>query len=207
MSNTEKINIGEDDINQHNIKEQNNIKKIVIIDEPLKNKNKNKNIKRINCEKETKLRVETKTWGLNEDELSYQTQLHIIHNILDTTLEKDKYVAMFLAHIKNKIGGYKQQDILKKKLNEQQLVKFKEVVELLTNCEMKCHYCSEQMFILYEKVREKKQWTLDRINNDIGHNNGNLVVACLECNLKRRRTNKDAFMFTKNMVIVREGLI
>ena len=43
--------------------------------------------------------------------------------------------------------------------------------------------------------------------NDIGHNNGNLVVACLECNLKRRRTNKDAFMFTKNMVIVREGLI
>jgi hypothetical protein len=196
MSNTEEDNI-----------DQNNIKKIVIIDEPLKNKNKNKNIKRINCEKETKLRVETKTWGLNEDELSYQTQLHIIHNILDTTLEKDKYVAMFLAHIKNKIGGYKQQDILKKKLNEQQLVKFKEVVELLTNCEMKCHYCSEQMFILYEKVREKKQWTLDRINNDIGHNNGNLVVACLECNLKRRRTNKDAFMFTKNMVIVREGLI
>ena len=199
MSNIEKINIGEDDIIQHNIK------KIVIIDEPLKNKNKN--IKRINCEKETKLRVETKTWGLNEDELSYQTQLHIIHNLLDTTLEKDKYVAMFLAHIKNKICGYKQQDILKKKLNEQQLVKFKEVVELLTNCEMKCHYCSEQMFILYEKVREKKQWTLDRINNDIGHNNGNLVVACLECNLKRRRTNKDAFMFTKNMVIVREGLI
>ena len=207
MSNIEKINIGEDDIIQNNIKEQNNIKKIVIIDEPLKNKNKNKNIKRINCEKETKLRVETKTWGLNEDELSYQTQLHIIHNLLDTTLEKDKYVAMFLAHIKNKICGYKQQDILKKKLNEQRLVKFKEVVELLTNCEMKCHYCSEQMFILYEKVREKKQWTLDRINNDIGHNNGNLVVACLECNLKRRRTNKDAFMFTKNMVIVREGLI
>ena len=122
------INIGEDDINKTNIK------KIVIIDEPLKNKNKNKNIKRINCEKETKLRVETKTWGLNEDELSYQTQLHIIHNLLDTTLEKDKYVAMFLAHIKNKICGYKQQDILKKKLNEQQLVKFKEVIELLTKC-------------------------------------------------------------------------
>ncbi len=57
-----------------------------------------------------------------------------------------------------------------------------------------------------KKFAKKKQWTLDRINNDIGHNNGNLVVACLECNLKRRRTNKDAFMFTKNMVIVREGI-
>ena len=45
MSNIEKINIGEDDINQNNIKEQNNIKKIVIIDEPLKHQNKNKNEK------------------------------------------------------------------------------------------------------------------------------------------------------------------
>jgi hypothetical protein len=26
-----------------------------------------------------------------------------------------------------------------------------------------------------------------------------------DCNLKRRRTNKDAFMFTKNMVIIKEG--
>ena len=37
MSNIEKINIGEDAIIQNNIKEQNNIKKIVIIDETLKN--------------------------------------------------------------------------------------------------------------------------------------------------------------------------
>ena len=50
-----------------------------------------------------------------------------------------------------------------------------------------------------------KQWSLDRINNDIGHNSGNLLIACLECNLKRRRTNKDAFMFTKNMVIIKEN--
>jgi hypothetical protein len=51
-----------------------------------------------------------------------------------------------------------------------------------------------------------KQWTLDRIDNDIGHNKNNLVIACLECNLKRKRTNKDKFMFTKNMKIIREGI-
>jgi hypothetical protein len=70
---------------------------------------------------------------------------------------------------------------------------------------MKCCYCSSEVYILYERVREMKQWSLDRINNDIGHNIGNLVIACLECNLKRRRTNKDKFMFTKNMVIIKEG--
>ena len=185
----------------------NDIKKIVIIDTILQNKH----IKKINCIKEKKMRVETKTWGLNENELSHQTQLNMLFNKLDKLdkvekVEKDKYMSMLISHIKTKICSYKQQDIFKKKLNEEQFVTFEEVVELLKICGLTCHYCSEHVFILYEKVRETKQWSLDRINNDIGHNSGNLVIACLECNLKRRRTNKDAFMFTKNMVIVREGI-
>jgi hypothetical protein len=89
-------------------------------------------------------------------------------------------------------------------LDENLLVDFEEVLRLLVTCEMKCCYCSQNVYILYEKVRESKQWSLDRINNDIGHNKDNLLIACLECNLKRRRTNKDAFMFTKNMVIIKE---
>ncbi len=48
-----------------------------------------------------------------------------------------------------------------------------------------------------------KQWSLDRINNDIGHNSGNLLIACLECNLKRRRINCDNFNFTQNMKIIK----
>jgi HrpA-like RNA helicase len=179
----------------------NTIKKIVIIDSILQNKH----IKKINCIKEKKMRVETKTWGLNETELSHQTQLNMLSNKLDK-VEKDKYMSLLISHIKSKICSYKQQDIVKKKLDEKQLVTFEEVVELLKKCGLTCHYCSDHVFILYEKVREMKQWSLDRINNDIGHNNGNLVIACLECNLKRRRTNKDAFMFTKNMVIVRESI-
>jgi len=205
--------------NTTNYINDNDTKKIVIIDTILQNKH----IKKINCIKEKKMRVETKTWGLNENELSHQTQLNMLFNKLDKLdkvekvekvdkldkvekVEKDKYMSMLISHIKTKICSYKQQDIVKKKLNEEQFVTFEEVVELLKICGLTCHYCSEHVFILYEKVRETKQWSLDRINNDIGHNGGNLVIACLECNLKRRRTNKDAFMFTKNMVIVREGI-
>ena len=194
----------ENTTNDLNDNDTNDTKKIVIIDTILQNKH----IKKINCIKEKKMRVETKTWGLNENELSHQTQLNMLFNKLDKVekVEKDKYMSMLISHIKTKICSYKQQDIVKKKLNEEQFVTFEEVVELLKICGLTCHYCSEHVFILYEKVRETKQWSLDRINNDIGHNGGNLVIACLECNLKRRRTNKDAFMFTKNMVIVREGI-
>jgi len=183
-----------------------NIKKILIIEDQQKNKCQQNKIKKINCEKEKKFRVETKTWGLNEDELSYERQLSIL--MCDDFIvnnNKDKYILKLRSHIKTKLCSYKQQDIIKKKLNENKFVSFEETVDLLKKYNLKCCYCSEDVYILYERVREMKQWSLDRINNDIGHNSGNLVIACLECNLKRRRTNKDAFMFTKNMIIIKEN--
>ncbi len=177
------------------------IKNIVLEDSYIK-----KQIKNINCEKEKKMRVETKIWGLNEEELTHQLQLEFL--LSDNFIEnnnKDKYISKLTTHIKNKLYNYKQQDIIKKKFNEKEFVSFEETTELLKKCSMKCCYCSSDVYILYERVREMKQWSLDRINNDIGHNIGNLLIACLECNLKRRRTNKDKFMFTKNMVIIKEG--
>jgi hypothetical protein len=56
-----------------------NIKKI-IIEKPQKNKLRQNEIKKINCEKEIKMRVETKTWGLNDNDLSHETQLNILIN-------------------------------------------------------------------------------------------------------------------------------
>ena len=53
----------------------------------------------------------------------------------------------------------------------------------------------------YKYVKDLKQWTLDRINNNLEHSNENTVVACLKCNLERRRINKLAFEFTKNLHI------
>ena len=171
-------------------------KKIILLSAD-KNEQTKKNIK---CEKERRMRVETATWGLGETELSHETQLNVLINIES---ERNTYVSRIKTHIKHKLGSYKQQDITKKKYDISKFVSFNETIRLLVECGLKCCYCSNEVYILYEHVRENKQWTLDRVNNDIGHNDGNLVISCLECNLKRRRTNKDAFMFTKNMVIIK----
>ena len=151
------------------------------------------------------MRVETQTWSVTEAELERGAQLNILTKELKE--KNPQFSALCLGHIKAKIAGYKQQDILKKRLNVEEFVKLDEVLNLLVKSELRCCYCSEDVYILYERVREMKQWSLDRIDNTIGHNTNNLIIACLECNLKRRRTNKDAFLFTKNMVITREGAV
>lgn len=188
--------------------EESEVKKIII---NLDNKNENNKMKKISYQKEKKMRVETQTWGLNENDLSCDKQREILLSIKENKTDakaknKCKYSSLFASHIKTKLSSYKQQDVLKKKYNDHEFIRFQDTVNLLCDSNLKCHYCSCDVYILYEVVREEKQWSLDRINNDIGHNKGNLVIACLECNLKRRRTNKDSFMFTKNLVITREGL-
>lgn len=186
-------------------------KNIIIID---KVKAPNKLTKRLKCEKEKKMRVETKTWGLIEEDLSHSCQLESLTMLKEIGLndknksfrtndyiKTNKYIPIILTHLKNKLYNYKQQDLIKKRFESKEFVSLNETIELIKSCDLKCHYCSDEVYILYQLVRERKQWTLDRINNDLGHNSKNVVIACLQCNLKRRRTNKDAFMFTKNLII------
>ena len=55
--------------------------------------------------------------------------------------------------------------------------------------------------VLYKNVREPLQWTLERIDNDYGHNHDNVTIACLECNLRRRTMYHERYVFTKQLVI------
>lgn len=152
-------------------------------------------------DKDKKKKVETNTWDLNEQELLFQTQLEVLKDIHNISF--NKLSSLIVSHIKTKLSSYKHQDNLKNLFLESEFVTFDYTIDLLATCELKCHYCSCEMYLLYEFVREMKQWSLDRIDNDIGHNKNNLVVSCLECNLKRRRTNKDAFYITQNLTITR----
>jgi hypothetical protein len=73
--------------------------------------------KQILCQKERKMRVETKFWGLNAEELSHTRQLDYLLNDTDEP-DEPEYRSNLVKHIKHKIGSYKQQDIIKKKFNQ-----------------------------------------------------------------------------------------
>jgi hypothetical protein len=157
-------------------------------------------MKKLTTNKTTMLR---KNLPIKQD-MSYETQQKVINDLI-CNKDKNNDNEVYISEIKHKISGYKQQDIMKQILDTDNFVSFNYVIEKLVESNLKCCYCSQSIYILYEIVRELNQWSLDRINNDIGHNKENVVISCLGCNLKRRNREKDAFMFTKNLRIQRES--
>ena len=102
--------------------------------------------------------------------------------------------------LKTKLSGYRQQDF-KKKLDLTDIISLENVIEKLIISKLQCYYCKCHVCITTKIKRDKKQWTLDRIDNDKGHNVDNVVIACLECNLKRRCQSQKKFLFTKQLNI------
>uniref|UniRef100_A0A6C0BVS2 HNH domain-containing protein n=1 Tax=viral metagenome TaxID=1070528 RepID=A0A6C0BVS2_9ZZZZ len=133
---------------------------------------------------------------------SWENQLSLL-NMFSTKKNEDSSVILVKKQISSKLNNYKQQDVFKKVYDERKLINMEQVICKLQESGLKCLYCKEEVYLLYKIVREMKQWTLDRIDNDIGHFYDNVVISCLDCNLKRRKKNSNAFLFTKQMNIVR----
>ena len=113
----------------------------------------------------------------------------------------NKKSTLIIKELKKKISGYKGQDNTKKLFNNEKFITLERIYEQLIESKHKCYYCKKDVKIIYNNIREPTQWTLDRIDNDMGHNNDNCVICCLKCNLDRKVTNSNKFKFTKQMKI------
>jgi hypothetical protein len=137
----------------------------------------------------------------------------------------DQILYTLLDDIKAKIYGYKRQDIKKfcshsshsshsscklrkneftKDYISDNIISPQDTVELLVSNRLKCVYCKEPCYMIYKTQYDKKQWTLDRIDNSLGHTLNNVVVSCLECNIKRGTMNKERFEKGKQIRIIRK---
>ena len=160
-----------------------------------------------NGEDEIKSRKEIEKLELPLETFEWQQQYTIINEIYSNLKNNEviescsDIIKIIKNQISSKLSGYKQQDILKKVFDKEKIIKYEEIIEKLKNCDLKCYYCNENVYLLYKLVREMKQWSLDRIDNNIGHTCDNVFISCLECNLKKRTKNSDSFLFTKQLKI------
>ena len=137
---------------------------------------------------------------ITEDMMKHNKQIEYINLLfLDNNFPEKTFINSEIIKKKN---SYRQQDLKKNRLDDTFITNDK-IIEKLVSSKLKCHYCKNQTLLVYKNVRDNKQWTLDRINNDLCHSFENVVISCLECNLKRRRTNYDKFKFTKELKITK----
>uniref|UniRef100_A0A6C0ESY9 HNH domain-containing protein n=1 Tax=viral metagenome TaxID=1070528 RepID=A0A6C0ESY9_9ZZZZ len=155
--------------------------------------------------KEIKKRVDSMNWNFSDEYFTHPSQLQVINEIkLNNYNFTDDVSKIALQQINKKLYGYKQQDILKKCFIEKSFVNIEEIIDSMIDCKLSCYYCKDNMSVLYDISREMKQWSIDRIDNDKGHNKDNYYLACLDCNLKRRKRSDDKFLFTKQLNILKQ---
>ena len=173
------------------LNDENNTKTIQLNLEPKEQKNRSKIIM---LEKPKKKRVITNTdkW----EEAKNNSELQPLFTNDNTT---SPYINMVHAQIKSKINGYASQDKKKGIYSKKDFVSINDVFDLFKTSELKCYYCKEVTELMYENVREPMQWTLERLDNSIGHNRNNVVIACLSCNLRRRCMASERYVKTKEM--------
>jgi len=119
--------------------------------------------------------------------------------IFDSSDSSVDFVALqhIVREIENKRKAYIYQDKSHSIYDERYSISLEQIIELLQESELLCYYCRENCILTYKEVMCRKQWTLDRIDNDYGHNHTNVVIACLDCNLKRGNMDSERFRMGK----------
>lgn len=189
---------------------ENETKKIMLsFDNKTTEKSEKNKVKNINTSKEKTKRVivESDKWTFTENDMNFDSIFNVLNMIQKKEFENPEYmniVKCIIQQLNQKINGYKSQDIHKKLLDLEKIVDLDTVLQLLIQSNLECFYCKNKVQILYEHVREPLQWTLDRIDNDYGHNKGNLEISCLSCNVRRRTMYADRYVFTKQLKLIKK---
>jgi 5-methylcytosine-specific restriction endonuclease McrA len=134
---------------------------------------------------------------------NHDEQLSVINKIYMDIKPLDNS-DIFTKEIEKKINGYKQQDIEKNLYDKEKFIDIENVLSELTRCKLKCYYCQKRCYIIYNEVLSRTQWTIDRIDNNYGHNIGNAVISCLDCNVRRGTMDSDRFKLGKQLKFIKK---
>ena len=158
-----------------------------------------KETKKVKTEKEKRDRkiISTEKWVYSD--ITQVREMEIVNECYNNIENNDTKILK--EQIRNKLHSYKGQDKTKKALKEDdnEFMNIEHVLKLLMDTRHICYYCKSTVKLFYEKVREPTQWTLERLDNTLGHNDKNCVISCLKCNLSRRTMHHERYTLTKQI--------
>jgi hypothetical protein len=167
-------------------------------------------------EKTKRVITNTDLWVFTDEELEPRNQIQFLHMCKNGTLREQtprekQIVQIMKMQMRQKLSGYRSQDVEKGLFDKDAFLDLPYLLNMLIDHDVDsttpclCYYCKEPVFITYSYKREPKQWTVERINNSIGHNKGNCVIACLTCNVRRKTMYHERYVMTKQMVVVKHN--
>lgn len=154
--------------------------------------------------KKKRLVTNTSSWTTHFDsskDSEVGVQKDILSRLLSPDTDHNPKLHFLREQIRQKLHGYKAQDIKKGLYSPSTFITLEYILQLLSECDLSCFYCHEPVYLWYEVCREAKQWSVERIDNALGHDVGNVAIACLSCNLKRRCMYHERYAFTKDLKI------
>jgi len=151
-------------------------------------------------QKKNRVITDTKSWVKWVEDTEENDEVRF-ESILREDNAKTKYLQQ---QIISKMQSYRAQDIKKGKFDELCFVTLTDIIEKLKGSSLSCFYCKKKVQLWYQQSRDPGQWTLERIDNSLGHNRDNVEIACLSCNIKRRCIFHERFRFTKQIQFVKQ---
>ena len=145
--------------------------------------------------------IEDEEWKVVKNSEYYLNQSNYIKNINDLDIRIKK---LLYKMINTKLSSYKQQDKKNNKYDENKFINIGHTMELLNNSNNLCYYCKKDTVIFYDNIRDETKWTLDRLDNDSGHNHDNVEICCLKCNIQRKTMYHERFLFAKEINIIKK---
>ena len=137
----------------------------------------------------------------NEQHPVYEQSNHLDYLIKIRDKIDFEYSKEIIKSLKTKHYSYRSQDKKSKKFDDTQHITFDQLVDKLIESKLICFYCNENLKLIYSGRKETKQWSLERLDNNLGHYNSNTCISCLKCNLDRRKDNYEYFKLSKNIKI------
>jgi len=135
----------------------------------------------------------TSQWTFTETDLESENQINAWKNP----------TPFLCQQIRNKLSSYRSQDAPKFEI---EVIDVSNVLQKLEQADGRCFYCHQIVWLLYDNVREPRQWTLERLDNKKGHTYDNVEIACLSCNLRRRTMKYERYVLTKQIQhVVKKG--
>ena len=130
-------------------------------------------------ENKEKLKQRKKEWYENNKERILQERKEKYEKDKDTIKQKVKKYNKSNGAIKKKIRRHYEEDEEKGRHSD---IDYDYIINLLQEQDYKCKRCNILVKLCWTDAYDNQQFSINRINNNLGHIKGNIEITCLYCN-------------------------